>query len=149
LCDAYETWIGLKASESSGLVEPHLSVALRHLDDARQVLSRMRAGVTRLAVDTAVAASFRLANLAMNTQRQWAGEPSLRWRPFQLGFMLLALESAVDGTHPDREVMDLLWFPTGGGKTEAYLGLVALVAFHRRLSREHPDGGRGVAVIMR
>jgi ATP-dependent helicase YprA (DUF1998 family) len=64
--------------------------------------------------------------------------------------MLLALESTIDGSHDDRGVMDLLWFPTGGGKTEAYLGLVALVAFHRRLrTPTQPDAGAGVAVIMR
>lgn len=149
LCDAYSRWIALKAAEASTLAAPHQAVADRHLAEARLVLARMRSGVTRLTTDPAVAASFRLANLAMDTQRRWSGEPSLRWRPFQLGFVLLSLESAIDGRHPDRGVMDLLWFPTGGGKTEAYLALVAAVAFHRRLSRQRPDEGRGVAVIMR
>lgn len=149
LCNAYSDWIELKAAEAAALVEPHQSVAQRHLRDARLVLARMRTGVERLHLDPSAASSFRLANLAMDTQRRWSGEPPLRWRPFQLGFVLLALESSIDGKHPDRGVMDLLWFPTGGGKTEAYLALVAIVAFHRRLSRESPDQGRGVAVIMR
>ena len=45
--------------------------------------------------------------------------------------------------------MDLLWFPTGGGKTEAYLALIAFLAFHRRLSGDRPNGGEGVAAVMR
>lgn len=149
VCDAYERWIGLKAAEAATLSAEFAPVAARHLKDAREVLRRMRSGTRRLATDSAAAAAFRLANLAMSTQRRWSGLGTLRWRPFQLGFVLLALESSIDGKHPDREIMDLLWFPTGGGKTEAYLALVAMVAFYRRVSRLHPDAGGGVAVIMR
>ncbi len=149
LCDAYETWIGAKDEEARGLSAQHTPAAARHLAEARVVLARMRAGVRRLTDDPAAAASFRLANLSMDVQRRWSGEPALQWRPFQLGFVLLALESVIDGSHDDRDVMDLLWFPTGGGKTEAYLALVAMVAYHRRLSRASPDEARGVGVIMR
>lgn len=149
LCSAYEHWIGLQENASAALPNEYSNVAARHIEEARRVLQRMRGGVTRLGYDSAAASAFRLANLAMNVQRGWAGSGALRWRPFQLGFLLLALESSIDGTHPDRETMDLLWFPTGGGKTEAYLGLIAFVAFHRRLARNHPDDGGGVAAIMR
>ena len=45
--------------------------------------------------------------------------------------------------------MDLLWFPTGGGKTEAYLALTAFVIMLRRLRRAEQDDGSGVAVLMR
>ena len=61
--------------------------------------------------------------------------PSRRWRPFQLAFLLLTLESALDEEADDRDIVDLIWFPTGGGKTEAYLGLMALVILHRRLTQ--------------
>ncbi|WP_343867697.1 hypothetical protein [Caenispirillum bisanense] len=70
------------------------------------------------------------------------------WRPFQLAFILLNLGALVDKTHDDREVVDLLFFPTGGGKTEAYLGLAAFTIAHRRLSASGVLGA-GVAVIMR
>ena len=74
--------------------------------------------------------------------------PEPQWRPFQLAFVLLNLAGLVDRTHVDRETADLLFFPTGGGKTEAYLGLAAFVIAHRRLSGSGVLGA-GVAVIMR
>ncbi len=70
------------------------------------------------------------------------------WRPFQLAFILLNLAGLADRRHVDRETADLLFFPTGGGKTEAYLGLAALVIAHRRLGGPGVLGA-GVAVIMR
>jgi hypothetical protein len=150
LCAAYESWIALKKTEAKSLAGKEWETADRHLRAAENVLGRMRAGVDRLRKDAEAAEAFCLANQAMNRQRMWGAKKPLFWRPFQLGFMLLALESTIDGSHDDRGVMDLLWFPTGGGKTEAYLGLVALVAFHRRLrTPTQPDAGAGVAVIMR
>ena len=69
-----------------------------------------------------------------------------RWRPFQLAFVLMNLRSIADPTHREREVVDLIWFPTGGGKTEAYLGLTAFTVLHRRLLR---PGNAGTTVLMR
>lgn len=149
LCDAYSRWLGMRQQDARSLPAEFASTAERHLADVRNALSRMQAGVSRLASDPNAAAAFRLANLAMCTQARWNGNPVLRWRPFQLGFVLLSFESCIDGAHPDRAIMDLLWFPTGGGKTEAYLALIAMVAFSRRLSRKNPDAGAGVAVLMR
>ncbi|WP_164833141.1 helicase-related protein [Sinorhizobium meliloti] len=149
LCDAYERWIRIQHGEMADLVGKPAEAATRHLAEAEKILGRMHRGVSCLENDPACARAFQLANLAMTTQRQWAGQGRLTWRPFQLGFILLTLESAAISNHADRDTMDLLWFPTGGGKTEAYLGLVAFVAFHRRLSREKPDEGSGVATIMR
>lgn len=70
------------------------------------------------------------------------------YRPFQLAFLILNLESMIDPTHIDRlESVDLIWFPTGGGKTEAYLALTAFTIFWRRL--QYPRACDGVSVIMR
>ena len=74
------------------------------------------------------------------------------WRPFQIAFVLMNLNGIVDPLHDDREIVDLLYFPTGGGKTEAYLGLIAFTIANRRLrnnenSEYNNDGG--VTAILR
>jgi len=148
LCDSYAAWLADQRAALRTIPKELHETAQVHLEEIERVLGRMRSSVARIAADSDMAEAFRLSNLAMETQRKWGGS-SLIWRPFQLGFLLLAMESTLDRSHPDREVMDLLWFPTGGGKTEAYLGLVAMVAFHRRLANERPDDGAGVACIMR
>jgi hypothetical protein len=148
-CAAYELWIDGRRAEVAQLEETFADTAERHLEEAQTVLARMNAGVEFLRRSREAREAFRLANLAMTTQRQWSESQPLRWRPFQLGFILLTIESTALGQHADRDVMDLLWFPTGGGKTEAYLGLIAFTAFYRRLTHTTPDDGAGVAVIMR
>lgn len=68
------------------------------------------------------------------------------WRPFQIAFLLMSLPGIVDPSHPDRDTVDLIWFPTGGGKTEAYLGLTAFTVFFNALSKLEVNG---VDVLMR
>lgn len=74
-----------------------------------------------------------------------------RWRPFQLAFLLSQIEGITDKQSADRDTVDLIWFPTGGGKTEAYLGLTAFTIFYRRLKfkKTNSDHGAGVSVLMR
>jgi len=72
-----------------------------------------------------------------------------KWRPFQLAFLLSQIKGMVKPDSSDRDTTDLIWFPTGGGKTEAYLGLIAFTLFFRRLREDCPDNGAGVSVMMR
>jgi hypothetical protein len=143
LPDAYSKWIAIQEARVAAL-EPHFqATASDNLVRCRSVLNRIRAGIEALRTDETMRRAFQLANEAMAIQYGWRAGPraSLRWRPFQIGFILLAAQSACDGDSPDRMVLDLLWFPTGGGKTEAYLALIAMVAMHRRLSTPSvPDG---------
>lgn len=153
---AYENWIRQQERESRRLeTEAHIHAARDHLARCREVRSRIEAGIHALQADPRMRRAFQLANEAMALQHSWKRDPDgsflgpLRWRPFQLGFILLAAASTCSATAEDREVLDLLWFPTGGGKTEAYLTLIAMVSFYRRLSSKPADGGQGNAALMR
>ncbi|WP_016907648.1 DISARM system helicase DrmA [Streptomyces xiaopingdaonensis] len=88
------------------------------------------------------------------------GKEGGSWRPFQLAFVLLNIASLTRPGHPHRGtsrtgLVDLLFFPTGGGKTEAYLGLAAYTFALRRLQgvvgegSDARDGADGVGVLMR
>ena len=58
------------------------------------------------------------------------------WRAFQIAFLLMSIDGVSNDNSEDREIVDLIWFPTGGGKTEAYLGVMAFYMFYQRLLME-------------
>jgi len=177
LTTAYATWIDQQASRISDPDEkltPYQNAAEKALTHCRTVLTRIEEGITTLETNPQAAEAFRFMNRAMYLQRihslyserQRRGEtltlddidiPKNRsWYPFQLAFILLNIPSTSDlhhtaRSHPTDAVVDLLWFPTGGGKTEAYLGLTAYTIGLRRLQGAIAgrDGEHGVAVLMR
>ncbi|MET8180802.1 helicase-related protein [Streptomyces sp. NPDC005336] len=163
LVDSYGGWIDLRTLEAESLRggpygdTEYLGLAADQLKLCRVAQCRMAAGIRLLQRDPRAMEAFRKANRAMALQRgrglwirdgrQGSPVPAGTWRPFQIGFLLLCLNGIVDPEHEDRGTADLLWFPTGGGKTEAYLGLIAFTVFHRRLRLG--DSGAGVTVLMR
>jgi hypothetical protein len=172
---AYENWIGDREADlQRPEMAPHKQAGLAALDRCRRTLSRIEDGLVLLSRDEKAADAFRFANLAMWQQRihsifslkRRREEPAdlkaidiaenRSWYPFQLAFVLQCLSGITDLEHVDRTgeaeaVADLLWFPTGGGKTEAYLGLSAYTMALRRLQGTVAgrSGMHGVAVLMR
>jgi hypothetical protein len=157
IVEAYGAWIEEQAKicPQSGS-RSETSKAL--LDNARRARARMADGLDALGDELAFEA-FRIANRAVARairQRASQSAPFRKpdeqdppaWRPFQLAFLLLNLRGMVDPGHDDRRTVDLLFFPTGGGKTEAYLGLAAFAIALRRL-RDPSIRSSGVTVLMR
>ncbi|GAA1830273.1 helicase-related protein [Agromyces salentinus] len=159
----YGEWIVEQRASADAAPQRFVKTAGAIASRAQEALDRMSAGIDLLETGGNTLTAFRLANAAMREQMLQQGlvraapgrigvplasvaddakEP--RWHPFQLGFILLALESTVDPSHEDRELVDLIWFPTGGGKTEAYLGLAAIEMIRRRLDRGVSGGGTAV-----
>ena len=156
LVDQYRVWIELRRAEIETLPDARRETAGELLRLAGIAADRMERGIAMLAADADVLDAFRLMNRAVaRALRQRLGEQFTTqppgWRAFQLAFILLNLPGLADPRDPDRETVDLLFFPTGGGKTEAYLGLAALAMVLRRLRNPGQDGlqGAGVSVIMR
>jgi hypothetical protein len=157
----YRTWIAEQKQTASGLSARRKETANDLLLQAEVVAKRIEAGIALLATPD-VLESFRVANQAMARaarQREWitkgrnAAEPPEKlappaWRPFQLAYLLMTMRGIAEPKHADREVVDLLFFPTGGGKTEAYLGLAAFTMVLRRL-RNPGIHSAGVSVLMR
>ncbi|AJZ60516.1 hypothetical protein OI25_1453 [Paraburkholderia fungorum] len=178
---AYRVWIKMEAAKLSLPAERltgHAEAAQRAVDRCTRALQRVKAGIDLIANDPLAEEAFRFANRAMWQQRIHStfarkvrkkemqiedGVAGLdkdgknrSWRLFQLAFVLLNLPSLTDLHHHDRSheteaVADLLWFATGGGKTEAYLGLTAYTLALRRLQGvvEGRRGDHGIAVMMR
>lgn len=173
---AYEQWIDERKTEIALLAAKHRASAERHLKECARCADRMRDGIDFLESDSRAMRAFRLANEAILLQQLHSRRDSRRllydpknkrltfsdpyvapdpqvetpgrgkWRAFQIAFLLMTLRSTADGSVPDRRTVELIWFPTGGGKTEAYLALSAFSILIRRL-RNPADAG--VEVLMR
>lgn len=153
-CDIYENWIAdhvvSRTSEFNGLLA---QAAAENQSRCEEAADRMRRGVGFLETNDRVWRAFILANQALDAQAHYKSKGDragpLIWRPFQLAFILLVIPGIADPKDADRETMDLLWFPTGGGKTEAYLGLTAFSIFYTRLTSKHRREHGGTDVLMR
>lgn len=183
LVDGYRSWLATQAELTTKLPDHLKSIADEAIAEAGLVVSRLEAGLDLLKTNDQALRAFQFMNRTMRDQRTRSqvaakrseratlsiddavaevaadGDDAARWRPFQLAFILLQLPSLTDPAHESRSGLasnvELLFFPTGGGKTEAYLGLAAFTFAIRRLqgvidTEGGPlDGGDGVAVLMR
>lgn len=171
----YQKWIIVQ--KQSEIDDVHKKIFEKIVVNQEQTYQRLLKNIAFLNSNEFAFKSFKLANTAMYIQmlisqssifgkkavefsdlKQDANYNSLeffakhsfspKYRPFQLAFFLLNIESLINADSLDRnEIVDLLWFPTGGGKTEAYLALTAFTIISRRLL--NPDNFEGVSVIMR
>ncbi len=159
LCDAYKTWIDNTAQKAAAYSDWKAKAATANLASCEKCLSRMREGLAILETNMDARKAFHIANQAMFDQYlhysvasgdkstiEEARAAGRSWRPFQIAFLLLNIRSMVDPLSKDHEILDLIWFPTGGGKTEAYLGLSAFTLILERLNGE---GCEGTSIIMR
>lgn len=177
LADSYDSWItktlsGSKRMEDQAFRERIGNTVIGRCQDA---LRRIREGIHIIETDDTAFEAFCFMNCVIFLQnsiknyakkhgtdevvcsftdfiRQKGKSSNFGWRPFQIAFILMNLAGIVNPEHPDREIVDLLYFPTGGGKTEAYLGLMAFAIANRRLratedSEYNLDGG--VTVMLR
>lgn len=167
-CRIYKDWIDKLLDKVNKLSSELHETARSHINQCEETFKRMKEGVELLEGNSMVLKAFRLANRAMFMQcvhselqkskrfpedgsfelvdySKYKGE--YRWRPFQLAFFLLCLKSIHSHSSSERKIVDLIWFATAGGKTEAYLGITAFAIFLRRLN--YRDKGGGTAVIMR
>jgi hypothetical protein len=178
LVEAYEEWIDReekKITDPAQGLASYNQAAQQTIARCRHTLHRIQAGLDQIDKDDQAAQAFQFMNRAMWLQRTHSlfaervrrgdekpdfGQidiPANRsWYPFQLAFILLNLPGITKFDHPERSespnaVADLLWFPTGGGKTEAYLGLTAYTLALRRLQGtvEGRSGESGITVLMR
>lgn len=156
---AYAAWAAERAKEVASLDgAKRQDVARQCLSDIATAKDRIAEGIKRLVNDPVSLEAFAIMNRTMaqaNRQRgstingkKPADQDPPTWRLFQLAFVLLNLEGLANPLHTDRQTVDLLFFPTGGGKTEAYLGLAAFSIARRRLDNPGLQGA-GLSVVMR
>ena len=159
LAEAYGAWID---KQRYAPLERELLEKTRNdlMHKADRVRARIAEGIGLLAKDADILRAFQLANQAMHVAAlqadrtredpRYVGGKLPEWRLFQLAFVLMNLASVASPGHDDRRIADLIYFPTGGGKTEAYLGLIAFALILRRIrGKGTPHEGRGVAVLLR
>lgn len=156
LVTSYREWINKQKGSAPNSPPRRKETGIELLRRAELAADRIQAGIDLLS-DPECLEAFRLANKAMAAQgrrrlavssKKSPKEITPEWRQFQLAFLLMNLKGIADPADNDRECVDLLFFPTGGGKTEAYLGLAAFTLVLRRL-RNPGLTSAGLSVLMR
>ena len=154
LVNHYSKWIADIEKNITDLSPMYQPAAKINIEKCKKTRDTLMKSVSVLK-DDIVFKAFSLANRAMFYQRKqmlintgkYTTDEDITWYPFQLAFFLQEVISFAEPNGEERKNVDLLWFPTGGGKTEAYLGIAAFVIFLRRLRKG--NNGAGVTVLMR
>ncbi|MEZ4441154.1 MAG: hypothetical protein R3B72_18790 [Polyangiaceae bacterium] len=152
---AYRRWLKDQADRDLDGNDKRDEVRNILLGDGERACKRIEDGIHLLATSEELRRAFGLANQAMaeaarrrSPERYEKEAPA--WRLFQLAFLLLNLRGLSEPGHADRRIVELIFFPTGGGKTEAYLGCIAFALILRRMrGRSEPHQGLGVAILLR
>ena len=153
LVTRYREWLDEQQSLLEKLdTKKRKETAQEIINGARAAAARIEKGIQLLGTEPEAFDAFVKANLCMGeaADRRLKDVPreKLAWRPFQLAFVLLNLPGLIDPQNEQRKFVELLFFPTGGGKTEAYLGLASFQIFYRRLIFPGVRSG-GLSVLMR
>ena len=146
----YESWYE-ELKSNTDLIEKYPETANESFKNIKVCIERLHNGINMLMSDDIAWKSFQFMNEAMLIQRiktKHCKEETVSWYPFQMAYILQIIPDIIDNNSPYHKEVDLLWFPTGGGKTEAYLGLSAFSIFYRRLSGNSSEIN-GVTIIMR
>ncbi|AKB37289.1 Superfamily II DNA and RNA helicase [Methanosarcina siciliae C2J] len=153
---AYSKWVEDNEKMLKFIPENHLEIAKNIINSQKKASERLLKGINILKKDEDVRLSFCFANRTIWLQNKWKKpEKDFEWRHFQLAFILMNIEPLSDEKSEYRNVVDLLWIPTGGGKTEAYLAIMAFtMALRRRRSLSSSSDlinrtGGGTAVLSR
>ncbi len=124
-----------------------------NIEQCYQCADRIQKGIDLLLCNEKARLAFCFMNEAMHMKHQWDSNDNdahFSWHTFQIAFILQTLPGLIPDNKQDKDFCDILWFPTGGGKTEAYLGLMAFTFAYRRLVTYkdfQTDGG--VSIISR
>jgi len=149
----YSKWLKTQISNAQPLRDKFGAAIDEHISEIQRSIGRIEKSIELICSNEEVRLAFCFANKSMALQSFWANKRVNPWRPFQLAFILQNLSSIAESDDPERATADLLWFATGGGKTEAYLGLaIFAIAFKRRMARTDASGhktGAGVNVLSR
>ncbi|MFO0675877.1 MAG: DISARM system helicase DrmA [Polyangiaceae bacterium] len=154
----YGTWIAEQRQRRDGIdSDERRGTQASLMNAADEAKRRIEAGIAALIEKRDVLEAFTMANRAIATyarrrspETYVEGKAPPTWRMFQLAFVVMNLASVENERDAFRENVELIFFPTGGGKTEAYLGLIAFTLVLRRLrGQSRPDKGLGVAVLLR
>ena len=145
----YESWIeDVISKKLNDFPDISKTFASSNLSVCNTVTHRIKSTINALGNDNEFRNAFQLSNLAIAEQSSWKDESTtFLWRPFQLAFILLVLESFITEERESKNIADLLWFPTGGGKTEAYLCIISFLLFKSSFkSKQTSDPGTQVLI---